>query len=666
MKIIDRSTTSSRDLVSLWLPVLLLFGFATLCIAQSAQPAQTERPAPIPAETLHAGTQLVIVDVVVQDRSGRVIHGLTRDNFVLTEQKKPQSIRNFEEHSAASDKNAAPPIPPMPPGVFTDYTPVAPDSTLNILLIDALNTPMKDQIFVRQQLLDYIKHERPGINVAIFGLTNRLVMLQGFTSDPAALRAAVDHRVNSKASPLLDDPVGGGTGQESMSDMMQDSAPAGGGGAAFAQALASVQQFEAEQQSMQTQLRTQYTLDAFNALAHYLSNFPGRKNLIWFSGSFPLQIEPDPTLNDPFSVMADSNEEFRETANLLTLAQTAVYPVDARGLMTAPMFDASNSGKNYAHGSPSAFLKDAMKFSQSQAEEHLTMEAMASDTGGHAFYNTNGLSAAVAKAIDAGSNYYTLTYNPTDHKRNGSYRSIHVELSGSAVAQGLTLAYRHGYYADDPQQPPKEKRGELPAHATPAPPSAAALADHAAAAYSQAAISRGAPAPSDILFKVRVVPLTGKNDDILAPGNQADPRGKMKAPYRTFAVDYVALPDAFAMMPQSDGRHTGSIEFSTFVYDADGNLLNISSKRASLNLDSASYKQFMSNPVRLQLRVSAPVKQESFMRLIIHDISSNRYGVVEIPTTEVGHLPPLDAQNTPANGATAPNAGAAQQSNGKQ
>ena len=91
---------------------------------------------------------------------------------------------------------------------------------------------------------------------------------------------------------------------------------------------------------MQTQMRTQYTLDAFNALAHYLANFPGRKNLIWFSGSFPLQIEPDPTLNDPFAVMADSNEEFRETTNLLALAQTAVYPVDARGLMTAPMFDA--------------------------------------------------------------------------------------------------------------------------------------------------------------------------------------------------------------------------------------------------------------------------------------------------------------------------------------
>jgi VWFA-related protein len=665
VKITVLSMTSFRGLFSASSSALLLLASAPLCIAQSSQPAQTGNSAQIPAETLHTGTQLVIVDVVVEDRSGHAIHGLTRDNFVLAEQKTPQTIRNFEEHSATAGQKPGPPIPPMPPGTFTDYTPVARDSTLNVLLIDALNTPMKDQIFVRQQLLDYIKHEKPGINVAIFGLTNRLVMLQGFTSDPAVLRAAVEHHVNSKASSLLDDPVGGGNGAESLSDAMQDAAPATGSTAAFAQALASVQQFEAEQESIQMQMRTQYTLDAFNALAHYLSNFPGRKNLIWFSGSFPLQIEPDPTLNDPFAVMADSNEEFRETTNLLTMTQTAVYPVDARGLMTAPMFDVSNSGKNYARGNPAAFMKDAQKFSQSQADEHMTMEAMANDTGGHAFYNTNALADTVAKAIDAGANYYTLTYNPTDHNRNGGYRNIHVELSGSGVAQGLTLAYRHGYYADDPQQPQKPKRGELPTKATPTPPTATALVDHAAEAYSQAAISRGAPAPSDILFKVRVLPLTGKNDDTLAAGNQADPNGKMKAPYRAFAVDYVALPDSFALMPQSDGRYTGAIEFSTFVYDADGNLLNVSGKTLSLSLNAELYKRFMSSPVRFQLMVSAPVKQQSFMRLIIHDVPSNHYGVVEISTAEVGHLPPLDAQNTPANGA-APNAGAAPKPTAKQ
>src|SRR6185437_2777052 len=235
----------------------------------SSQPSKNSQPAGMtsarPAETLHASTELVIVDVVVEDSSGHPIHGLTRDNFVLTEQKKPQAIRNFEEHSAASEKKPGPAVPPMPPGVFTDYTPVAPDSTLNVLLIDALNTPMIDQAFVRQQLLDYVKHEKPGTDVAIFVLTNRLIMLQGFSADPAVLRAAVQH-LNSKASSLLDDPVGSGSGPEKLSDAMRDDALSGGAAAAeVAQVVASLQQFEAEQQAFQTKMRTQYTLDAFNA-----------------------------------------------------------------------------------------------------------------------------------------------------------------------------------------------------------------------------------------------------------------------------------------------------------------------------------------------------------------------------------------------------------------
>lgn len=636
----------------------LLFVLSSAPAQQAPAPSSSSAATPQstePAETLHTGTQLVIVDVVVQDRAGHPVHGLTQDSFVLSEQKKPQTVRNFEEHSSVAAQKPGPPMPQMPPGVFTDYSPIPPDSTLNILLIDSLNTPMKDQMYVRQQLQDYVKHAKPGARIAIFGLTNRLILLQGFTQDPEILKAAVEHRLIARGSTLLDDPVGTDSDSTtSLSDTMQDSIAAGIGGAAFQTALANVQQFEAEQQSFQIQLRTQYTLDAFNALAHYLINFPGRKNLVWFSGSFPLQIDPDPTLDDPFAVV-DSNEEFRETTNLLAQAQTAVYPVDARGLMTQPMFSAANSGKKYV-GNPQAFGQAVMKFSQSQADEHMTMEQMASDTGGHAYYNTNGLADAVAKALDAGSNYYTLTYNPADHNWNGDYRNIRVDLAGPVAAQGYKLAYRHGYYADDPAKPVKApKHGQLRTNVASktVAQTAAALADHAAEAYARGAVDRGAPTPSDILFKVRIVPLTGKNDDTVAPGNQPDPKGTMKAPYRTFAVDYVALPRDFTMMPQSDGRHTGEIEFTTFVYDSDGLLLNVMGKDIKINFTAENYKQFISNPVRVQLMVSAPVKKESFLRVVIHDVPSNHFGAVEIPASEVGHLPPLQAESTPPAGSPA-------------
>ncbi len=679
--------TSSLRSISRSLSALLLIAFATLCNGQSSQPAQ---PA---AETLHVGTELVIVNVVVEDKSGHPVHGLTRDNFVITEQNKPQTVRNFEEHTATTSQKPAPPSPKLPPGEFTDYTPVAPDSTLNILLVDALNTPQTDQIYLRQQLLDFIKREKPGTSVAIFGLANRLVMLQGFTADPAILRTAVQH-LDIKGSPLLLDPAGTGVGPQTIWEATQEhvqgnggddgsgsgqgggSSPGGGssqgggtnqsgGTSQVAQAIANLKQWEAEQAALKTHMRSQFTLDAFNSLAHYLSNFPGRKNLIWFSGSFPLQIEPDTSIKDPFGVTADSNQELRETTNLLAAAQTAVYPVDARGLITAPAFDPSQSGRRI---SPKAtdFTKDVLKFGQSEADEHITMETMANDTGGHAFYNTNGLTDAVASAIDAGSNYYTLTYTPTDHKWNTAYRNIHVEIAGSAAAKSGKLAYRHGYYADDPRRAAKLKHGDTQTRDTPGAPMTGAPADNARAAYSRAVISSGSPTPQDIVFKVRVLPLTGKNEDTLAPDNQPDPRGRMKGPYRTFAVDYVALPGGFSMAAQSDGRHTGTIEFGVFVYDADGNLLNVSDKQVSLNLPPDTYSDFRSNPVRLQLQVSAPVKQESFLRLIVHDVPSDHYGAVEIPTAEVGRLPPLEAHDTAVKGAAAPNTKATPQPTRKQ
>jgi hypothetical protein len=291
----------------------------------------------------------------------------------------------------------------------------------------------------------------------------------------------------------------------------------------------------------------------------------------------------------------------------------------------------------------------------------MTMEQLASDTGGQAFYNTNGLSSAVAKAMEAGSNYYTLSYSPSDHNWNGSYRSIHVALAGTPATYGLRLAYRHGYFADEPGgRPPKH--GELP---TSAPPPAETLTDHAKESYSHAAVSHGAPTPSDILFKVRVVPLTGKNEDTLADDNHADPGGAMKPPYRTFAVDYVALPNSFGLTAQKDGRRTGSIEFSTLVFDNDGKLLNIVDQQVNMNLTPEAYKRFVSNAVRYQLQISAPVKQQSYMRVIIHDVPNNRYGAVEIPTAQVSRLPPLETQAAPAD-AKPPSAAAQTQAATKQ
>jgi VWFA-related protein len=599
----------------------------TATYAQNTQASPASPPGPQPnasATVLHTGTQLVVVDVVVQDKNGQPVHGLKPQSFRVTEDKAPQSILHFEEHSTLAPGRPGLPLPTMPPGYFTDYTPVPPDGTLNVLLLDAMNTPIKDQSFVRLQLQQYVKHANPGTRIAIFGLANRLILLQGFTSDPDTLKNVVDHKLIPRGSSLLEDPTGSNVDQAKPSDLVDPNAPG------MAELAANLQQFEAEMGAMQTQLRVQFTLDAMNTLAHYLAAFPGRKNVLWFSGSFPLSILPDPSLKDPFAVVQVDEDEFRDTTRLLSRAQVAVYPIDARGLLSQPMYDAANTGKNYTRN-PSKFNSDLSKFNTSQAAEHGTMDEMASETGGKAFYNTNNLADAVAKAINAGANYYTLSYSPSSHKDDGSFRDIHVDIVGDQAGGSLQLAYRRGYYADKATPPPQK------ATTTPSGPT---TSEAAAKSYARVAMSRGAPTPQNMLFKVRVLPASADQEAAVAPDNTLDPSVSPKGPFRRYDVDYAALPSELTLTLQPDGHHTGQMEFLAYVFDVDGRLLDATGKTYAINLGPAVYDRFLHSAMECHLQLSVPNSKETFIRLGIRDVPSNKFGVVEIPTSEVSHLAP--------------------------
>lgn len=576
---------------------------------------------------LRANTQLVIVDVTVEDKDGHPVQGLRREDFTLTESKQPQIVSYFEKHSAQEHAAAGPELPPMPPGTFTDYTPAPPEGALNILLLDTLNTPMADQSYVRSELRQYVKKAKPGTRIAIFGLSRRLFLLQGFSSDPQILKSAVEHKLMPHTSSLLDDAAGSGTTPDAPSDLA--AGPMAGindGGGATGIIVSSMQQFEAEQKAFQTQLRIQYTLDAFNALAHYLSAFPGRKNLIWFSGSFPINILPDPGLNNPFAVMENNDPEFRETTDLLSRAQVAVYPADARALRADPTLSAAASKSD-------PFGKSSAAFYTTQDSEQMTMRQLAEDTGGEAFYNTNDLATAVQRAIESGSNYYTLSYSPIDKNENGMYREIRVALNGSLATAGYNLSYRHGYYTDDRK------------HSQQGLPTAAIVAStNSCAIYARAAMAHGAPSPQDILFKARVLPIGTKTEEALAPNNEVYLAQPIKPPFRRFAVDLAAVGADFQLTLNKDnGRRSGTIEFSVLLYDNDGNLLNTTGRTIQLNLMPENYKRFAAS-VNAHFEISVPVKGgNDFLRIGVHDVSSNRFGVVEVPIAGVAHLTPLSA-----------------------
>ena len=294
----------------------------------------------------------------------------------------------------------------------------------------------------------------------VLSFTTYLSIVQGFTSDPELLKAAITNKkFTVQQSPLEDH------GQEPPAMEMP---------------------IRPEAECDHTAARAQYSLALMSQLARYLSGMPGRKNLIWFSGSAPLAASLY-TTNDCY----DLTDAFKTAADTMARAHVAIYPVDGRAL------DALAGGRGNV---------------KKQANEHMTMELMAEETGGKATYTTNDLAGAVTDAIDSGSNYYTLTYTPTNQTLDTKFRTISVKVD----QPNLKLVYRNGYYASQPDIDLKGKKIET---VTP----------------MQSAMMRGTLEPTQVLFKVKVVQSPGTGDTLPA-GNKPD--AKLKPPYRHYSIFY--------------------------------------------------------------------------------------------------------------------------------
>ncbi|MGD0913398.1 MAG: VWA domain-containing protein [Terracidiphilus sp.] len=588
--------------------------------------------------TVQAQSTLVLIDVTATDGKHNPVHQLTPADFTILEDGKPQTLKVFEEHEAGPPA-PFPPGPKLVPGTFTNYSPAPPRGALNILLFDKLNTPMNSQTYVRDQVLKYLKQAPPGTRMAIFSLTMNLKMLQGFTSDPELLRSLVaGKKVAADGSPLLNNQMDGDN-PGSDDDMQMDAASLAPDAATV---MANLQQFEAEQQSYQTQFRLQYTLDALNQLARYLSNLPGRKNLIWFSGSFPINILPDGNLQDPFMVTASAEDEYRQTVDLLSRGQVAVYPIDARGLMVTPMYSASQAGSNIR--SPQAFANAQAKFSQKTSSEHDTMEQMAEQTGGKAYVDTNGLAEAVQNAIETGANYYTVAYSPTNQKWNGGFRKIVVKVN----QPGVNLTYRRGYYADDPDKPVQNNKAQS---------AQGQKGQPAAAPYNSlsTAMMHGAPDPTQLVFVTAVRP-SADNESAAVTGNQL---GKdVHGPFRRYMVVFAIKPSQLNFTTEQDGSHHCGLEFVTFVYDANGDVINEQTNGMVTSIPDSKFADTMKRDFIYRQQISVPVKGEYYFRIGMRDRNSDNVGALEVPVESVPKQQPATA--VPASGAATKQTGTKQ------
>jgi VWFA-related protein len=404
-------------------------GFSAACIvlvAFSALTLHSQNPpsnsAPV-APTFKAEARTVVVDVVVTDRKGQSVGGLRKTDFRLAEGGSPQTITAFEEHKGEHTTPVK--LPPMPPNVFTNFPIIKGADSVNVVLFDSLNTQQQDQAYVRDQLIKYLKGVPAGTRLAILVLNSQLRLVRGFTTDFSGLSVALDNKkegVQPLVTRYLPTPSQKGSEAIVLAQMVRsDASP---------EAIDAVKRYLQEESAEVSSDRVEMTLQAFQQLSRYLSSIPGRKNVVWFSGSFPINFVPSTNVR-----AIKHQEHLKQTSDLLTAGQIAVYPVSATGILGDPSHDMGSP-----FGSPEELFEGT-------SGAQIQMETLAQETGGRAFYNTNGLSEALTEAIENGSHYYTLAYAPSDKKLDGKFRRIQVNVpEGSAYK----LSYRRGYYADEP------------------------------------------------------------------------------------------------------------------------------------------------------------------------------------------------------------------------
>ena len=197
------------------------------------------------------------------------------------------------------------------------------------------------------------------------------------------------------------------------------------------------------QSAFQADERVGITLEALRILGRYLAGIPGRKNLVWFASTYPVYFFPKSTEKQPFNDQREYTTEIKATADMLTLSRVAVYPLDAEGLMNDHALDADHDMA--AAGVGRALMGNVMEGAEQRSGTIAAMQQLASDTGGQAIYNTNGLSLALDRVIQNGAHYYTIVYTPQNKTMDGQFRHIQVKLPAD---HKYKLAYRRGYYAE--------------------------------------------------------------------------------------------------------------------------------------------------------------------------------------------------------------------------
>lgn len=656
---LEASANKSRPMVRGAVTSVFLFAFfaaapSSRVAGQTApQPQRLSSDSQQPGTSIKILTREVVVDVVVTDGKGRPVTGLTQKDFEVYDDGQPQRTTSFTPHKPVSiDLPAPPPLPKLPPNTFVNYSATAEDAPLNVILIDAGDTAMQDIPYVRQQISKFLQERPPDARYAVVAIgAGSLSMLQGFTSETDLLLKAI----NSKAmTTLLFQPtanpftVRGGT--PSLAQGSETRLMIGSGPVLPPDVVSRPCPPDADTCVAQNRFYAHSQVRAFademKELSTFLEGLPGRKTLLWFTGSFPLNILPTPLPPQPPPIILSAgghpteeaaqeaailaNEQARnetlarrdldvhnqslvkQVAELLERSRTAVYAIDAQGLVAFVPDKPPSPG---ILPDPTQMMSPITDLNSGFA----TLDVVAKETGGEAFINTNGLKEAMTTAVVEGSSYYTLTYSPANVQFNGALRHIRVELRDYHARD--RLAYRHSYYANS---------YDAAREVTPDP-----------FAFT---LQHGSPDLQQLLFKVSLQPVgepqPAKPSEIalltLSGKDGSKKKRKSVEPARpvmiqTYAAEYIFLTHAILAAGGEAGKRHVNLQFAVRAFDRNGITLRTSTRTIQGDISPQVYEQAIAEgSFHVDLKFAVPVAS-AYLRMAVRDAEANRIGSFEIP-----------------------------------
>lgn len=543
--------------------LLALVLFVTL---QPALPQQE-------SATIRISTRLVPISVTVHDKNGPVSN-LKKSDFTILDQGKLRTVSLFSVTSSESQIQKA---PPLPPNTFSNYIEhhAGRPSTVTVILFDGLNTPVENQIYARQELLDFIKGLQPQDRIALYTLGRKLNVLLDFTADAGEIKRTLASFRGIQSLEL----EAAKTGPSALG--LLPASQGIGSNAVVNGNLDLAAQMEAD---FDTESRVRMTAQGLEAVANHVARLPGRKNLVWISAGFPLALNMH-AINTILQ-RHDFNTELTRAFRAINEANMAIYPVDARGLVSSSSFDLTRTRPT----SSPALLPDRRTGSPSTDHFPEGIESMielANRTGGRAFYNSMDLKGAVRQAMEDADLTYTLGFYPDPDSLDNKFHDIKIQVD----RKGVDVRYRKGYFAfSDESHTDQQRREEL-----------------ADALWS----------PLD----ATAIPLIMRLEHVDEPEPNLL-RAYLAADIRSLTLD------------QKDNHWIGGVDVMLIQQDKTGKILDSSLQTLNLDLDQTNYGAVLKTgmPLGKYLRPKAGLVN---VRAIVLDRATGKVGSLIVPVSQV-------------------------------